>query len=52
MTANLYSTLFLEENVVKLGDKWLEALNPDSLVVKKNAKIWNLHKNVKVNDRF
>lgn len=54
MTAkcNLYAIHFLEEDLKKLGDKWLDAVNPNSLVVKDNAKIWNLHKNIKVDTRF
>ena len=51
-TCNLYAIHFLEEDLKKLGDKWLDALNPNSLVVKNNAKIWNLHKKIKVDDRF
>ena len=31
---NLYSVLFLEENVAKLGDDWIKGINPDSLIVK------------------
>jgi len=27
-------------------------MNPESLVVRPNARIWNLHKNAKVDDRF
>jgi len=50
--ANLYSVHFKVENVAKEGDKWLDAINPDSLVVKENAKIWKLHDNAKVGDRF
>jgi hypothetical protein len=32
----------LVENVKEAKDKWLDYLNPNSLVVKKNAKMWNL----------
>jgi hypothetical protein len=42
----------LAENVAKTGDDWLKFLNPDSLVVKNNAKLWNLNKNIKIDDRF
>lgn len=40
------------ENVKEAKDKWLEYLNPNSLVVKKNAKMWNHQKNIKIDDRF
>ena len=49
-TCNLYSVHF---NVnLPSKDKWLDEINPNSLVVKPNAKIWKLHKNIKVDDRF
>ena len=51
-TLNLYDVHFIEENVGKLGDKWRTAINPKSLIVKENAKIWNIHKNAKPDDRF
>ena len=51
-TANLYSLLFTEENPLKLGDNWADCVNPDSLIVKDNAKIWDLHKKAKIDDRF
>ena len=47
---NLYSVHFLVEAPSK--DKWIEEINPNSLIVKPNAKIWKLHKNIKVDDRF
>jgi glutaminyl-tRNA synthetase len=52
VTCNLYSIHFLIEDIKKAGDKWLEYINPESLVVKNNAKIWDMHKKNKVNDRF
>jgi hypothetical protein len=42
VTCNLYSVHFLIENVKEAKEKWLDHLNPNSLVVKKNAKMWNL----------
>ena len=51
-TVNLYALLFTEENPLKLGDNWPEAVNPDSLIVCRNAKIWDLQKKAKVEDRF
>lgn len=48
----LYSVLFLSEDVKKAGDKWLSFLNPESLIVKPNAKMWDFHKNAKIDDRF
>lgn len=44
--------LFTIANINEVGDKWKEYLNPTSLVVKNNSKIWNLHKNAKVGDKF
>jgi glutaminyl-tRNA synthetase len=52
VTANLYSVHFMVENVAKEGDKWLDAINPNSLVVKNNAKVWKLHDKAKEGDRF
>lgn len=49
---NLYEVHFKSINVGALGDKWREDINPNSLVVKENAKIWNIHKKSKVDDRF
>jgi len=51
-TANLYAIHFLIEDIKKAGDKWLEYINPESLVVKKNAKIWNIHKGLAAESRF
>ena len=31
---------------------WMNFVNPNSLSVKKDAKMWNLHKKAKVDDRF
>lgn len=52
VTANLYSALFLIEDINKAKDKWLDYINPESLVVCNNAKMWKMHKNAKVDDRF
>jgi len=52
VVCNLYNVLFELENVAKAGDKWLEHINPNSLIVKPNAKMWNLHKNAKIDDRY
>lgn len=49
---NLYSVLFLIEDIKKAGDKWLDYINPKSLVVRPNAKIWNTLKTAKPCDRF
>lgn len=49
---NLYAVLFLIEDIKKAGDKWLDFLNPNSLVVRSNAKVWNSMKNQKAWDRF
>lgn len=51
-TCNLFSVLFLMDDIKKAGDKWLDYINPKSLVVRPNAKIWNMMKNIKVFDRF
>lgn len=51
-TVNLYSLLFTEENPLSLGDNWTDAVNPDSLIVMKDAKVWNLQKKAKIDDRF
>lgn len=52
VTCNLYSLLFTTENLGKAGDKWRDFINPNSLVVKNNVKMWDLHRNAKVDDRF
>lgn len=49
---NLYDVHFKSINVGALGDKWREDINEDSLIVKNNAKIWNIHKKANVDDRF
>lgn len=49
---NLYDVHFKSLNVGALADKWREDINPDSLIVKNNAKIWNIHKKACVDDRF
>jgi glutaminyl-tRNA synthetase len=50
--ARLYNHLFLEDNVNNLGDTWLDHVNPESLIVKPEARIWNTIKDVKEYDRF
>lgn len=52
VVCNLYAVLFLMDDIKKAGDKWLEYMNPDSLVVCNKARMWNLHKNAKIDDRF
>jgi len=52
VTANLYAVHFTIEDIKKAEDKWLEFVNPDSLIVKSDAKMWNIHKKNKVDDRF
>jgi glutaminyl-tRNA synthetase len=49
---NLYDVHFKSINVGGLGDKWREDINEDSLIVKNNAKIWNIHKKANIDDRF
>jgi glutaminyl-tRNA synthetase len=45
-----------EENAIeaagKAGVDFTAYVNPESLVEKKNARVWSLHKDVKVFDRF
>ena len=52
----LYNCLLTAEDVKetskKDGKDWLEYINPDSLITKDNAFVWNLHKDAKVLDRF
>ena len=52
VTLNLFEVHFIIEDIKKAGDKWLDMVNPNSHVVKNNAKMWNLHKNSKIDDRF
>lgn len=52
VTANLYAIHFLIEDIKKAGDKWLDFINPESLIVKKDAKIWKIHKGLKMDSRF
>eukprot|EP00026_Physarum_polycephalum_P001192 Phypoly_transcript_01193.p1 GENE.Phypoly_transcript_01193~~Phypoly_transcript_01193.p1 ORF type:complete len:822 (+),score=88.54 Phypoly_transcript_01193:1092-3557(+) len=43
-TVNLYQHLFLSENPLDAGDKWLEGLNPTSLVTLHNCYVeYNMH---------
>lgn len=51
-TCNLYAVHFLVEDIKKAGEKWLDMINPDSLVVKSEAKVWKSMKNCKHEDRF
>lgn len=48
-TCNLYAVHFTVEAP---KDDWLNKVNPQSLVVKENARVWNMHKKSKVDDRF
>ena len=53
---NEYNVLLTEENAIEAAQKascdFTAFVNPESLIVRANAKIWNLHANVKVFDRF
>jgi glutaminyl-tRNA synthetase len=40
------------EAAAKANCEFTAFINPESLIVRKNAKIWNLHKDAKVFDRF
>ena len=48
--------LFTVEDVIgesaKTKKDFLEFVNPENLVVRKNARVWDLHKDVKPYDRF
>ena len=50
VVVNLYSYLFTKERVT--DDDWEKYINPDSLIVKNNAKVWKNIENVSVHDRF
>jgi hypothetical protein len=45
---NLYQVLFTEQDVISAAAKkkcdFREFLNPDSLIQRREARIWNLHK--------
>jgi len=43
VTANLYDVLFTAYDPNGMGDDWLKGLNPNSLIIKNNAKV---HKSV------
>jgi len=43
-TLNLYAVHFLIEDIKKAGDSWLDCINPESLVVKSNSKLWDFHR--------
>ena len=53
---NQYNVLFTAENVIEAASEkkcdFTDFVNPESLVVKANARIWDLHRNVKPYDRF
>lgn len=62
-TCHLYAPHFLIEDIKreikkcaeggeKDKDKWLDFINPDSHIIKDNAKIWNLHKGMAIDTRF
>jgi len=36
----------------KIKEEWLLFVNPESLITRNNAKIWNLHKNIQIDARF
>ncbi len=54
--ANIHSVLLTEENAIEAAAKknceFTDFFNQDSLKVKTNAKIWDLHKDLKPFDRF
>jgi len=52
VTCNLYGLHFLIEDIKKAEDKWLDHINPDSLIVRSQAKVWNLQKNAKIDTRY
>ena len=41
-----------EEAGDKNKDKWLDFVNTESHIIKPNAKIWNLHKDIAIDTRF
>ncbi len=45
----VYNYLF---TVAEVGDEWLSQINPESLVEKKNAKVWKNIENAVEYDRF
>ena len=51
-----YNVLFTVEDVAGTASKekkdWLSYVNPESIVVRNNAVVWDLHKDVKTFDRF
>ena len=53
---NQYNVLLTEENVIEASIKqnceFTKFVNPESLVERRNAKVWNMHKDAKVYDRF
>jgi len=51
-SVNLYAVHFLVEDIKKAGDKWLDFVNPNSLLVKNNAKIWDMHKRDPIESRY
>ena len=50
--ARIYDHLFLEENVMALGDNWIDHVNPNSLVVRAHAKIDKRLAGAKELDKF
>jgi len=52
VTCNLYAVHFLVEDIKKTGDKWRDYINPESLIVKDNAKVWKSMSKAKVESRF
>ena len=49
---NLYDRLFNHENPKALGKEWMDAINPNSLIVKENSKMWSHLSEIKAYDRF
>jgi glutaminyl-tRNA synthetase len=48
----LFNRLFTIVDIKKAEDKWLDYVNPESRIVKSNAKMWDLHKDCPVYTRF
>ena len=40
------------EAAIKQNCEFTKFVNPESLVERRNAKVWNMHKDAKVYDRF
>uniref|UniRef100_A0A7S3KA58 glutamine--tRNA ligase n=1 Tax=Euplotes crassus TaxID=5936 RepID=A0A7S3KA58_EUPCR len=49
---NLYDRLFLHENPKSLGNDWMSSINPNSLIIKPNSRMWSHLSDIKPYDRF